>query len=302
MRLTVEQFVEQILRLKIHVVSDRGWLRMCCPIHLETRPSFGILSVYPHTAKCFSCSYKDSLVGVTAKVLRVSRMRAFEIVNENVDIKLEAERAKPKVSQAVPDAVQDMYEACFAGSIAAKYAKFRGVPRWASKLWGLGFDELNTALVVPMRGTADGKIYGHFSIALQGTFDEVYRSKQCDEAGKTVTVPADFARHSYQDCVVTEGIFDGVKAAEALWKKGITAMPVVLNTAYPAKEQLGFIRRFKRVCLGLDHDAAGLRATEYCRKQLADKAFLYDFVYPENRKDPGMLEPGDDVSIKLSVK
>ena len=299
MKMSVLEFVEGKLGVKAHLVSNRNWMRALCPYHQETRPSFGVLLEPPYLVKCYGCGVRESLIKFAANMLQISQVRAKEIIEESVDIKLEADAKPEHVDRPVSDAIQEFYEYSFPGSLAEKYTKYRGIPKWATKMWQFGFDELNTALVVPMRNTMNGKIMGHLSVAIQGSFEEVFKSKNCDHAGTTVTTPDNYA--AFDSCVVVEGPVDGVKAAEVMWRQDIKAVPVTLNTAYPSNDQLNFIRRFKRVILGLDHDSTGQRAREFCVGKFKDKALLYDFVYPEARKDPGELTPDDKIGLKLIV-
>lgn len=296
-KLSVPEFLEDTLGLAMHVLSDKGWYRcQKCPYHEETKgsPSFGVQVVYPYLIKCFSCGTKGTIVDLTAHLLKMSKERAQEFVNAKVDVKLELrDQVKRRVS-FVPDAVAEAYEYCFDGSLGARYVKSRGVPKWAAKLWQLGYSDLERALVVPMRNAANGKIQAYTSIVFQG--DELFKSKPPD-CGAAVTVPSNYK--AFENALVVEGYIDGIKAAMAMWSKGMRIVPIAVNTAMPSKEQLKLIRGYKRVYIGMDHDPAGEKGAEYLRRQLRDKAFVYEFIYPELLKDPGELTEEHEIAVKL---
>ena len=295
-KMSVVEFIESTLELPLHVLSDKGWYRCNCPIHGETRPSFGILTVWPYFAKCFSCAFKDSLAGLTAKLLKISRERAAELIQSKVDIKLEVREPYKRKVTSVPDAIVEMYEECFDQSLGEKYMKYRGVPKYLSKLWQLGYADLERSLVIPLRNTETGNIQSYTSVQFQGSFDEVFKSKPAD-AGSGVTVPSNYK--SFTNALVVEGYIDGMKAAEVMWKMGMDVVPVALNTAFPTKEQMRFIRRFERVIIGLDHDESGRKGFEHIRRQLRDKAYVYELIYDEHLKDPGQLTAESVVATKL---
>jgi DNA primase len=293
---TIVEFLQDTLHLDMHVLSDKGWYRACCPVHEETRPSFGVMTQYPYAAKCFGCGYKGSLVNLVSRMLRISSEKAFALIHEQIDIKLEMPERRERRAEAVPTAVVEMFEECFDKSLADKYLKYRGMPKWAAKMWGLGYSDLDKALMIPLRGAESLKVQGYLSVQFRGSFEDVIKLKP-EDAGEAVTVPRNF--QTFTDAVIVEGWADAIKAGEALWKIGVRALPIAINTVFPTKAQLRFIRHFHKVYLGFDHDEAGRKGHDCMRRALRDKAYVFEFVYPEVLKDPGELSQDHEVQVKL---
>jgi hypothetical protein len=205
------------------------------------------------------------------------------------------ERQARKI-EVVSDAIVEMYEDCFDNSMGEHYIAHRGVPKWAAKLWGLGYSDLTRSMVIPMLNTVSERVQDYMSLKFEGGYTDVLKLKP-ENAGAAVVVPKNYK--AFENAVVVEGLIDAMKAGLAMWSQGILAVPVALSTVFPTAEQLKFVRRFNRVYLGFDHDEAGTKGRDVCRRAFRDKAFLYDLVYPEELKDPGELGIQHAVSVKL---
>lgn len=301
-KLAIEDFLVKYLNFTPTVISTKGWARGCCPIHGETRPSFGVHMVSPYLCKCFSCGYKKTLPFLVADIRGIRLAKAVELVQENVEIKLDVQQLLEYRGGEcyIPDAILETYTEALPNSMASRYLRYRKTPPWAARMLGIGYDHLNRSMTVPMRNVNTGKVQGFALYIFGGTFEEVDKEKRDANSSESITVPVNYRK--YSSCIVVEGAFDAMNFMKlyGLTPSFKNVCPVVLNTSHASKSQLNFIRaNFDKIILGLDHDFAGKKGTQELLKSLRDRSKVFEFVYPEEVKDLGELRRSDDVHLKL---
>lgn len=293
-RKSINEFIED-LGIEIHHVTNKGWATACCPIHQESRPSFAVLTTYPYVCKCFACGFTKSLVWLTSEIKHWPVEKSTAYIQEQLDLQFDFKKKVQEVHN-VPDVVAEAYRDCIHRSVAEKYLRSRRIPKWVALMLGIGYDDLQKSIMVPMRNVYSGKTQGFFRQYL----DDESREKDCDDAGKTVMVPEHI--WTFDRCYVVEGFSDAARLIHCLvLNDRLDGVPVALGGASFTKEHALFLRKFSNIVVAFDHDFAGERGKNYLLKSLSDHPRVFELDYPMERKDPGEILPDDRVVTKLSL-
>lgn len=294
MRKSINEYVEE-LGIEIRHVTNKGWATACCPIHDERRPSFAVLTTYPYVCKCFACGFTKSLVWLTSQIKGWSFDRSSAYIQEQLEIQFDFNKTTQKV-HAVPDVVAEAYRNSLPKSAAEKYLRIRKIPKWVAMMYGVGYDEIQKSMMVPMRNVYSGKVQGFF----RQFIDDDSREKDCDEAGKTIIAPERI--WTYDRCFVVEGFSDAaILLRNLIHHTDIMGVPIALGGAAFTKEHATYLRQFKDIVLAFDHDFAGDRGKNYLLKELKDYPRVFELDYPKACKDPGELRMDDDIKVILSL-
>lgn len=221
--------------------------------------------------------------------------KSASFIQSELAIELDFDKKVQRV-HTVPDVVAEAYEDSLHRSNAQKYLRFRHIPKWAALMLGVGYDDLQKSLMVPMRNVFSGKIQGFFRQFL----DDESREKDCEEAGKTVMRPSKL--WTYERCYVVEGYTDAAMLLRFMMANNrLDGVPIALGGASFSKEHATYLRQYNNIVVAFDHDFAGERGKNALLKVLADHPRVFELDYPDHRKDPGEIKVSDTVKNKLSL-
>jgi hypothetical protein len=194
-------------------------------------------------------------------------------------------REKRGEPEPVPEVLLAAYEAALTNSRTARYCRGRGIPRFILESFGVGHDQLNLQMTIPMRSIRTGEVLGFDT---RGFFTESEAEEKSSSLpdgvkGEVVMAPKGYARK--RKVVVVEGFFDAARVLMWLLRSGKIDYTVVgFGGSGISEKQLHFLSTYDRIVMGYDLDKAGKRACESMLKKLSHIP-LYRLLF--DKSDPG---------------
>lgn len=280
------EFLEKELHLEGRLAPS-GWYRACCPIHGEHSPSFAVFTEYPFPYRCLSCGAHGQLPYLTSQVLSISLSAARELIFDRIKVVIDTAKLfrKEEKPEPVPEVLVEAYEAALTNSRTSRYCRSRNIPRFILECFGVGHDQLNLQMMIPMRSIHSGKVMGFDTRGFFAESEAEEKSSSLPKGLKSrvMLCPKDWRKKSR--VVLVEGFFDAARVLMWLMRSGMEKYTVVaFGGVSVSDKQLEFLSRFDRIVLGYDNDKAGLRACEKLQKRLAHLP-LYRLLF--DGEDPG---------------
>jgi DNA primase len=269
--------------------EDGKWLRACCPLHNEARPSFGI-AIDSGVWKCFVCGY-GTVDDLVSRIQGTSRDDAREWLKDVCALDEEALmgylRALRKKHKAEEERINRSFsEAHLMLFRTKKITRFqtlfdRGFTFDTLEHLEVGYDLVRKRITFPVRDMR-GNLVGITGRALKK--DAELRWKIYWKYAKS-----NYLYHAH-DCIknaplaVVEGPLDAARFIQFGWKN-----VVALQSAHPSKNQLALIRSLspQYVLAALDNDYAGEMGTRILLDNILDECPVFYANYPKGVNDPG---------------
>ena len=268
----IQTFIEQDLQLRGKPGSS-GWYRICCPFHGEKNPSAAVHMEYPYNFGCLACGEKGSIVKLTAHVKKISNGAArdyvkglLEISGDDIDRLIGRGAEKKRI---VPTSVVKAFTELLPGSIAMRYANDRGIPPYILRLFNVGYDDAEKALMIPIYSVANLKDAVGFDMRmLHGDEVQKFMEVAPKQRNRALIFPVNLPSFDCEGIIVVEGFFDAARVMLWLIETDQHRKYTVAATCgnQPSQHHARFFGKFNRVCLGFDADKGGDKA----RKKLAE--------------------------------
>jgi hypothetical protein len=231
--------------------------------------------------------------------LKIPLGKARDLVRERLKIVVNYERLfrePDKREFAVPDAVLQAYRGALSKSRTLRYCKSRGIPRFVLETFGVGHDQLNHQMMIPLRAISDSRVMGFDTRGFFTEAEAPEKSTIVPAGFKDAVVVAPVCYRKRNNVILVEGFFDAARTFLWLLKSGRSDyVPVSFGGVHVSDKQLQLLSRFDRVVLGQDNDLAGMKSVDSVAKKLSNIP-LYRLCF--DGKDPGE-SPLSSFSVKL---
>jgi DNA primase len=287
--LDYERLADEIGLQQTYYGGENGaWLRACCPLHDESRPSFGI-STESGVYKCFVCG-SGTVDDLISRIYAVSRQEAREWLVDKCALDEDALLEWLKgLKRRHKDEEKRINRSFYESSLLLFKPRLRhfktlfdrGFTYDALEHLECGYDILTRRITFPVRdlkGRLVGmtgrsildnprmkwKIYWKFAKSAH-----LYHAHQCIRNAPLLIV---------------EGPLDVARAVQYGWNNVVATL-----SAHPSQKQIDVIRslRPKYVISALDNDYAGEIGTRVLLDNLLDEVPIFYANYPKNLKDVG---------------
>ncbi len=256
-----EEFIRDVLHLEGGTLTS-GWYRTCCPIHGESRPSFGIKLDYPFIYNCFACPARGNIVDLTQKLLKISAKQAKSLVEDSIQVTLNPVEEWEKHE---PDPVADLWveilQEQLSNSRGIRYCRGRGVPKYALSNYRVGYDKSSLRLMVPLSSVENpSKTLGFETRGFLAAGIEKYTDIKEGWKNKVMVLPK--GSLDKPGIIIVEGVFDVFRVYMWLLKVGKLHKYIVagLSGKIVSKQRVNFVSGYSNICLGFDKDSAGYSA------------------------------------------
>ena len=281
--------VEYLRLEKVKNEPGSDWLNCCCPIHRDTRPSFGInkqTGVY----NCYVCG-TGNIVGLISTLTGTTISESKE--------KLETFSSSPMAFEAWIHSFKDKIQSrrddkrhflLSEGMLQMYKPKPENYNTLISRGFNVktlaeaevGYDRILKRNTFPIRNR-EGKFSGIVGRSTTRTLPrwKVYWETRIAEQLYNVNNVMD-----NQDLLITEGPLDVLRAMQC----GYPSSSVIgIFSATPTRTQLELIRTLnpKSLILGLDADEAGAIGTVKLYEAFIDELPIFQLEFPKNTKDIG---------------
>jgi len=238
----------------------------CCPFHMERRPSFGILKMYPYTSHCFQCDQGWSLPQLVQHVcgfptiVHAERFLLKNYANTSKRPTIDIESLFSKGSdKKVPHLEQELLKY---RDKRHPYLYSRGFSERTLTKYEIGYDEYSRTMVIPVR-TSRGQIrfFKRRSVESKQFLNEAGVYKKDILYGLYYLLQA---KESVPEIFITESETDTISLYQG-------KMPsVALMGRIMFKEQVKELLRagVKKVNLFFDNDLSGLQCAYTTYKML----------------------------------
>jgi len=297
--------MEQILdRYQVNWLRKKDEeLRGRCPIHQGEGQSSFHVNLAKNAFHCFSCKAHGNVLDFVAAMEKCSVRDAALKLAEWFTIRQQEspapETAKPesaksesKAGESTAAAVNKPLNFQLKGvECAHPYLASRGISKETAEAFGVGY--------FSGRGSMSGRVVtpihnGHGELV-------AYAGRAVDDSEPRYKLPAGFHKsaelfnlhraigesNTSGRVIVVEGFFDCMKVSQA----GLPCVALMGSSLSEAQEEL-LAKHFKSVCLLLDGDEAGERATDACLVRLGRRMWVWAAVLPDGQQ-PDQLETED---------
>lgn len=271
-RRVVEQVLDQ-LGVDYEDTLDE-WARAICPLHADSRPSFGIHmddGAWICRAGCGASNDLAVLVQqLTGEPLgNVQLQLTRGLVMDEEALGFEDEVGIPPPVQALPQ--EDL---SYDIGVVPQYFFDRGFSKETARDWKVGWDAERKTLVVPVHD--DTKVVGLVRRRLQG--EPKYQNSTGMHKDRILFGDEHVPRQQ-RDIVVVEGPLD------AMWlhQCGIPAVALFGASMSDTQAQM-LVKRYWRIFLLLDADEAGRKGVERAQRLLS-RRIVETVELPPERKD-----------------
>lgn len=255
----------------------------CCPFHIDSRPSFGIMIEPPYYYHCFGCDEKGDLINLIEKLTGENYVKAF------LALGVEVERGKYKIdlSKYFADDEEKEYSKQIY-KVNSKYPlyliKERGLSVRALKKYEVIYDK--GKIIFPVR---DHEGYIRFYKS-RDILDKNYMNEKGIEKSDVIygLYYLINSPKSIKEIYLVEGELDTISCYEAKLPAGAVMGSEVF------KKQLDLLLKygFKTINLFFDNDEKGKK----CILETYQKILKYKYpfkvnvvIYPSSAKDPNEL-------------
>lgn len=260
-------------------------IRACCPVHMESNPSWGISVIAPHKHGCFACGYKGTLYDLLIKIGNYSDPQARRICKIADQDKALPSLVSYKQSSSIIDA-EEMYPFVFTPT-AARYLASRGVyPAVAARL-GCVHHKQDRRVLFPWKW--NGKLVGVTGRAIDNNPARVlpYFGTQ---KGQFLYLPSGrIARN--ESLILVEGEIDALKVY-CSGHRNVAALSFGTFTDTQAEKVLAASPC--SIISFTDDDAAGDKLFHIIERKLGSSVRLLRVEYPDD-----LREAYDEVGVKL---
>jgi DNA primase len=265
-------------------VKDSGDnLQCCCPFHLESNPSFGILKEFPYVWSCFGCGETGNLGSLISHVM----MLPTPAHGENYLLKqygvMEKEK-RPKMNlEDILDGKKKDRRCSKDDSELQKYLGFdipymrgRGFSKNTLEKYEIGYDKNRQEIIIPIRASNGQIRFLKRRSIITKTFlneknidkrDIVYGLHYLSRSGKEVP-----------EIYLTESETD----AMSLYQCKLPAGSIIGRILFKEQAMELLKAGVKRVHLFFDNDLAGLRCTQQAYNLLSKYPIrINQVIYPD---------------------
>jgi DNA primase len=204
---------------------------------------------------------------------------------------------KKRVAEPIPQPLLDAYTAALRDSRTARYCRSRGIPRFVLESFGVGHDQLNLQMVIPVRSLVTGEVIGFDTRGFLSESEPVEKSSTLPEGGKSVAGILPFDYKQKRNIVVVEGFFDAARTYMWLLRERLNYTVVAFGGVSITPQQMEFLSGYDRIAVGYDLDSAGIRGGNKLLKELS-YAPLQQLTF--TGKDPGET-PLDEFGLKIYI-
>ena len=289
----IKDFIEKDLGMTGKELES-GWFRTRCPFHEDNRPSFGVNLSAPYNSHCFVCG-GFSLINLVARVKKLSVSEAINYIRFRKIVTSITRKITEHVTDTV--AIKALSETFMgnlrlkSAAVARKYLHSRGIPPFLLRAAGVGYDDYDKQVMIPIRSVqSPGDFIGFDSRGFYAGDDEgVEKRLYLAEGSKKkamLAFPQNFRR--LPGIIVSEGFFDMARIFMWLVDSGRTGDYGVVGFcgAGCSDEQFRFLARFDKVVLAGDRDLAGERFEMKIKERLG-------FSIPVSYLDYAAEDPGE---------
>lgn len=270
----------------------------------DSKPSMGI-SINPKgpsLVHCFACGWKGTMLKMVqavawnqdlendpewdALIRRVSDLEEQDVGALVDEIGGYEDDTKTMSEEVLPEVYLEHYN-----GLAHPYILKRGFEIETLRQWGVGYDEEQKRVVIPVRNR-DGGLVGAVGRGIRKHHRPKYLNYWKFEKGLYLhgehLLPKDPCR-----IVVVEGPLDALRVWQECTKAGVEVNVVSLMGAKPTWKQAEKLARYAdELVLFLDNDAAGKEGTDYLYKRLGRRMLVTAVSYPDPIEgDPDSLGP-----------
>lgn len=237
-------------------------LMCCCPFHVESTPSFGILKSYPYTWFCFACEKGGNLPQLVAHVVGLNTevhgehfiMKNFVTLSTNQRPPLDLEKILDKGERdrrmSLLDSEVDKYK-----NKRHPYLYQRGFSERTLQRYEIGYDETLRAMTIPVRD-----IKGHVRFIKRRFVDQKKFLNQENIDKKDIVYGLYYitqATKPITEICLTESETDTIACYQAKIPAGAILGRVLFKDQILALQKAGI----KVVNLFFDNDKWGVKAT-----------------------------------------
>lgn len=302
--MTVDEMEDMLESLGIEVLSTRGdEIQARCPAHKERtgkddhNPSW-FINAETGAHICFSCQFRGGLVYLIGYMNQyydesgnIDFTRASEWVKDTGHLSDRLDRAIRDKNKTDDEPVKLNREMLAAFITPPDYAlQSRGLTRIAAEHYGLLWDDLKKAWIIPILDPNDSSLLGWQEKAYFGRFFKNYPTG----VKKSSSL---FGLHTYTsgDLIVVESPLDAVRLASVGVLGGVATYGSLVST-----KQVNIIRGAERIIFAFDNDDAGNSASTKMFRTMGDlwfEAWFFDYSHT-NQKDVGGMSK-DEIMLGL---
>lgn len=253
--------------------NQSGWRSAMCPFHEDASPSFGVL-VAEGAWKCLAgCGENSDLAVLVERVSgepsATARRRLLRGMTDDPDaLRIALVKTAPHTED------REVEPLFYERDRVPQYLLDRGFDLGTLRAWRVGYDPLTNAAVIPIyqNNIIIGLIRRHIDSKPKYTYSYGLVKEQILFGIEHVAVTA-------KSVFLVEGSLDCIW----LHKHGYAAV-AILGSSLSEHQAAQVRRRFRKVTLAFDADAAGYLANKGARKQLAGLQ-ISQIKLPEGIKD-----------------
>jgi DNA primase len=277
--------------------NDTGnWVMSCCPIHVESRPSFGISKEAPYHCNCFYCGYLGTIDVLIEKSLDLDEGEGmkvllstyiFEEKHEQFDMVGYIENRRndymiPCLPESTLESIRQPVSNEWIYSVGMTYMHQRGFTDHTLSTYGITVDTATETIVFPQRTRT-----GELRFIQKRKIGSKYHGAKFINEGSPIKKDIVFGLHFINALRTTKDRIKRVRVVEsptdcmANYQVGIPA--VSINGVILFKNQVSELQMagVTEVDLMLDNDQAGQKGTEDAAKMLDRAGFVVNRVlYP----------------------
>lgn len=258
-------------------------INMCCPYHNETKPSFGISTVYPYMFNCFSCGASGELVTLVSHVYEINYLKAYgKILRDYSAIDLEP--LKSDHEKKWRDVTEE--EILNYRRKRHSYIRSRGVTDYTLQKYEVGYDEENYSITFPVRD-----LYGNPLFILRRNVNNKFYHIPKGAPKKKSLYGLSYLYEKVNEVFIVEGPIDVLSCYE------VKLPAVALMGRTLSKNQLKLLQLagIDKIILFLDNDRWGVKGNLDAYKLISETPIKVEvFKYP---KQWG-VDAVDDVKFK----
>lgn len=291
--------LSELLKLdRVQYGPDGVWLRACCPLHRESRASFGI-NTQEGYFKCYVCG-GGSLDDLVSRVFNITFDDAREWLGDNCSPDPEAllqwlASLRLRKNIQLERKFSEAQLLLFKTKTVKPYKTLleRGFTYQVLEQLEAGYDRISKRITFPVRNTK-GELVGVLGRAVKD--DAVTRWKVYWKFAKRLHLYNGNNLVLGKPLLVTEGSLDVARAIQFGFENTSGLMG-----AHPSNVQLDLIRDLnpQYIINAMDNDFAGQKGGRVLLDSLLDEFPIFNFKWPENKNDLGALSGNEfDYGIK----
>jgi DNA primase len=231
---------------------------------------------------CFSCGFKGSLQFLIATIKGTPIESAEEWMKSSLGLRLEAALTPKKEVKKDYVAITEANLSAFV-EVPNAYLRARGLMAAAAKDYGILFDEVSQAWILPIREPINNKLLGWQEKGVVGRY---FRNYPKGVEKSRALFGYHLVKENPKQVIVVESPLDAVRLMSVGVHGGVSTYGSIISN-----EQLNLIRGAEKIIFAMDNDEAGRKSSEDLlekSKSLGFECFFFNYRHTDQKDVGGM--------------